>query len=214
MVGIVLTGLLLQPSGAVAQSRFLVFDIPYLVFDIPEYRDGLWYYSELDNYPEMFGFVLMSTTTVHLTIDAVDHTRRAPGISGILVKDQGAAGVQEVGRFLAGDVSWDIFTDRRTRMEYRAGPSITRELGPGNYRVEVSMPTNEGRYVLKLGPSETPKSANYVDALREIRATQDFHGFGVMHMFLTSHVYLPILILFFLLGIAGTFWYARRKQLL
>ncbi len=209
---LVLLVLLTLPVMVAAQSRFLVFDVPYLVYDMPEYADGLWYYSELENYPEMYGFILTSTTTVHLGIDAVDHTRRAPGISGILVEDREQEGVREVGRFLAGDAAWEIFTDRRTRMEYRSGPQITRELGPGSYRVEVSTPTNEGRYVLKLGPSETPNSG-YTDSLREIRATQDFHGYGWLHMLRTSHVYVPILVHFILIGIAGTYWHARRKQL-
>lgn len=208
---VLIVTLLTLPVMTSAQSTFLVFDIPYLVFDIPEYTDGLWFYSELDNYPEMYGFVLTSTTTVQLGIDAVDHTRRAPSISGILVEDREQEGVREVGRFLAGEASWDVFTDRRTQMEYRSGPSLIRDLGPGSYRVEVSTPTNEGRYVLKLGPAETPNSG-YVDSLREIRAVQDFHGFGWLHMFRTSHVYLPFLIVFIFIGIAGTYWYARRQR--
>ena len=205
--------LVLVPNVVGAQSFFLNFDIPYLVYDIEEYADGIWFYSELDNYPEMYGFSLAATTTVQFAIDALDHTNRAPGISGILVADRGQEGVREVGRFLAGSASWEVFRDLRTRMEYKTGPELVRELGPGDYRIEISTPTNEGRYVLKLGPAETPDSDGYVAALREIRAVQDFHGFGGLHMFRTSHVYLPILILFILSGIASTYWYARQRRL-
>ena len=202
---------LIWPLSTLAQSNFLLFDIPYQVYDIPEYTDGWWSYSELRDYPEMYGFVLTSTTTVQLRIDAIDHADESPSISGILVQDRGQEGVSEIGRFLADDAAWDVFIDRRTRMMYRNGPEITRELGPGNYRVEVSSPSNEGRYVLKLGSSETPNSG-YFESLREIRATQDFHGFGWSYMLRTSHVYVPILLFFMLIGIAGTYWYARRQR--
>ena len=201
------------PQFVMAQSNFLHFDIPYVVYEIEEYTDGLWFYSELMDHPEMYGFSLDATTTVKFSIDAIDHTVRAPGFSGILVKDQGQEGVREVGRFLANDASWDVYTDSRTKMQYREGPSKSVTLGPGNYRVEVSTPNNHGRYVLKLGPAATP-SVGYVQALREIRATQHFHGQSGWHMFRTSHVYLPPLIIFISLGIFATYRYARRRRLI
>ena len=206
-------GLVFLPQLVMAQTNFLHFDIPYLVYDIEEYADGLWFYSELIDYPEMYGFSLDATTTVKFSIDAIDHTGRVPGFSGIVVKDQGQEGVREVGRFLANDASWDVYTDPRTKMQYREGPSKSFTLGPGNYRVEVSTPNNRGRYVLKLGPATTPTSG-YVQALREIRATHHFHDYGALHMLRTSHVYLPPLILFIGLGIFATYRYARRRRLL
>lgn len=199
------------PQFAAAQSSFLDFDVPYVVYQIDTYTDGQWYYSELIDHPEMYGFSLSATTTVHFAIAAVDHTDRAPGFSGILVEDEGQRGVREVGRFLANDASWNVFTDSRTKMEYRTGPRMSTTLGPGEYRVEVSTPNNVGRYVLKLGTATTPQSG-YIQALREIRATQDFHGHGWLHMVRTKHVYVPIVLGVIFFGLYGAYRYSRRKK--
>ena len=208
---LVFLGLALLPQLAIAQSKFLYFDIPYVVYEIDEYVDGLWFYSDLTDYPEMYGFSLSATTTVRFSIDAIDHTDRAPGFSGIVVKDKGQDGVREVGRFLANDASWEVYTDSRTQMQYRMGPSKDFTLGPGDYRVEVSTPNNHGRYVLKLGPATAPESG-YIQTLREIRSTQLFHGYGVLHVFRTAHVYVPPLIVFVGLGIFVAYRYVRRRK--
>ena len=207
--GVIITAL---PAVVLAQSQFLLFDQPYVPFLIPSVETSQWFYSELQNFPEMYQFDLMATSTFSVQIMAVDHTSRAPGLSGILVKDDSTGGVREIRRFLANSADWAVVRERRTQMQYKQGPQMAQELGPGTYRLEISTPDNQGRYSLRIG--EERPTVGYFASLGEIRSIQAFHGFSWWHMFRTSHVYVPILILVILVGVVSTLYYARRQRML
>ncbi len=199
------------PLLVAAQVSFVAVERPYdsyqLLDDIPRQQT---LYGDLQGFPELFQFTVTATTTIPITLRAIDADEHGPLFSLILVRDESQRGVREISRLAARETTWDTYRDSRTRMLYLAAPTLAPTLVPGTYRLEVSTPDNEGRYQLVFG--DDPPRLGYVATWRTIRAIHDFHGYGPPHMLRTSHALLPLLTLLIIVGIFGTWRYARRQR--
>lgn len=205
---------LLIPSAATAAVVFHTLPEQYAIYELPDdLLEEQLAYGELLGYPDTYQFRLAATTTVTVAIWDVDHTVDTSLLSGIVVYDEGQRGVREITRLSAAEADWEMYTDARTTMRYRTGPIYTGDLSPGIYRVEISTPDNEGRYRMLFSAEDSTQSG-YFATLRDIRATQVFHGYAWWYMLRTAHVYIPIGIILFGVGIYATWRYARRRDLL
>lgn len=197
---------------AFAADEFSV-PTPYAPLVLEEGQvDGSLWLGELNGYPHLYAFTVSGTTTVRVELRSVDmNGDELPLFAGILVRDQESTGVQEVARLGRTD-QWDPERSSRTKMQYLVREPFETSVSPGEYRFEVSTPDNQGRYVLQFGLGDA--EAGYFAALGDIRQIQAFHGYGWWHIFRTTHVYLPFLLIIIMLGMAATWYYARRRKLL
>lgn len=201
--------LLATPVGAA--DEFTVPE-PYVPLAVePAQVAGSLWLGDLDGYPHLYAFALPATTTVRVELRAVDHRGEQPLFAGILVRDRSERGVQEIARLGRTD-KWSLEQSSRTKMNYLVRQPFETTLGPGEYRFEVSTPDNQGRYVLQFGVGDA--EAGYFATLGDIRQIQAFHGYSWWHIFRTTHVYFPFLLIGILVGMAYTWRYARRRKLL
>ena len=206
-----LLALLVLPYIVNAQVSFVEVERPYdpylLTTDIP-WQQTL--YGDLQGFPDLFEFTITATSTIPIVLRAIDLDGGESPFSLILVRDEAQRGVSEVLRLVTREIVWEPYTDRQTKMSYLTAPTITPNLEPGTYRLEVSTPDNEGRYAIVFG--ENVQRLGYLAAWQTIRSIHDFHGYGAIHMLRTSHAQIPFLIILILLGMAGTWYYARRRR--
>lgn len=197
--------------GTIFAVQFNEITVPYENYVVTQSDiEALTLYGELNNFPDMFELNYTATTSVSFAVDALGESEQIPLFSGIIVRDEGSAGVREISRLPAHSAEWELERDPRTKMLYQRGPVAMVEFSPGTYRIEISTPDNFGKYrVLINEGSAAPK---YLAAVSEIRAIQHFHGFSWWHMLRTSHVYVPMLILVILFGLGGTYYLARRHR--
>jgi len=196
---------------AFAAEQFVV-DQPYapLVLDKAQIEGSLWL-GELQEYPHLYAFTVPASTTVRVELRAVDHTNEQPLFAGIMVRDRAGEGVQEVAR-LGQTENWSLEKSPRSKMSYQVRQPFETTLAPGAYRFEVSTPDNQGRYVLQFGTGDA--GAGYFASLGDIREIQAFHGYGWWHIFRTTHIYVPFLLIGILLVMGYTWQYARRRKIL
>jgi hypothetical protein len=157
--------------------------------------------------PHMYEFTIGVATTLTLRLSQRATDTPAP-FSLIAVRENTQnAGVVEVGRLRAKDISWEEKRDWGLGLTLTHSPTFEAEIGPGVYRVEVSTPENAGAYMLTIGTNETP--VGYFKTLADVRMIQKFFGVSILAMLLSTYV-------FYLLGIIlliALFYYTWRNRL-
>ncbi len=170
---------------------------------------GAEYLGELVGDPHMYEFSIGAETPLHLTLFQLEEGEPVP-FSLIAVKQNNQnAGVVEVGRLAAKDITWTEVSDNGLGLDLVASQTFEATISPGIYRVEVSTSENYGKYMLRIGEIEA--NPGYFSTLADVRMVQKFFGASVFSLFLSSYVYYPLGILI-LLGLIFMTW-RRREQL-
>lgn len=156
--------------------------------------------------PHMYEFTIGVDTT--LTLQVTQRAGDTPiPFSLIAVRENTQnAGVVEVGRLRAKDITWEEKRDSALGLTLAHSPTFEAEIGPGVYRVEVSTPENLGAYMLTVGSIEAP--AGYFETLADVRTIQKFFGVSIFGMLLSSYVLYPLGIVVLL----ALFYYTWRNR--
>lgn len=168
-------------------------------------HDILWA-GELKGVPHMYTIEPDATSTVKITLKALSETATS-NISVLVVKENKPRGVVAVARQEAKETNWLAGTDSLSRVDYLEGGTFEQELAPGFYRLEVSSPNNQGKYLLMLhGQTENSWWGKVSSAM----TIQDFADYSYFNLLFSPLLVKPFLIL---LAILGGFAYSRRKKL-
>jgi hypothetical protein len=167
--------------------------------------------GELEDAPEMFEVVSENPFTLTFEIRAVPDRTAAitPQLSGIIIKQKEIRGVEEIARLNAGDSEWAVVTDKATGLKYQAGGYYSEQVEAGTYRIEISSPNNQGKYMLLVGTNTDDNG--YFASLADIKSVYQFYGLSTIRMFSSPYVHYPLGI-FVLLGLIGGTWYWQRNQ--
>lgn len=176
-------------------------DSPYENIDIGVYQgEEKVLLGELIGYPVMYQFVVEEPEVVTMRVRQAYRPGVEPDPLALLLVsvDAGGGSVTELGRVRSVGEQWSIIEDAQLGMAFLENEVFERELTEGTYRIEVSTPTNEGRYALILGDGEG--DAGYFGTVANIRTTQKHFGYSVFRMLASPYVFYPlgILVLAFL----------------
>lgn len=116
-------------------------------------------------------------------------------------------GVKEVARLNPKPEDWSRRKSSAIGMTFWETEPLEAEVGPGTYRVEISTPNNEGKYLLTIGTAED--ADGYFTSLGGVRTAQQFFGKGLFSMLRSSYVYYPLGIFILLFLIQRTWKYRK-----
>jgi hypothetical protein len=167
--------------------------------------------GELQDAPEMYEVVSENPFTLTFEIRAVPDTDASlpPQLGGIIIKQKEIRGVEEIARLNATDSEWTVVTDKATGLKYQAGGYYSESVEPGTYRIEISSPNNQGKYMLLVG--NNPDENGYFASLADIKMMYQFYELSTLRMFSSPYVHYPLGIIVLLGLIVGT-WYWQRNQ--
>lgn len=193
----------LVPTIAFAyQVSVPLVSVPYEVTPLL-YNNGVTQVilGELQDVPEMFEIIVEATSTLRIEMKAVPTAAEQPTFSGIIIKQKEIRGIEEVARLSATDAVWNEMVDAATGLLYLAGPVFSETVTPGTYRIEVSNPSNQGKYLLVIGTNSDDES--YLASLRAVSQTYEFYGTNKIKLFNSPYVHYPlgIALLLILIGI-------------
>ncbi len=172
-----------------------------------DYRFLAHYLGELKGDPHMYEFSTGQEDELVLNLWQKPGEKEIP-FSLIVVRLNEERGVTEVGRLKGSEAMWEEFFDPTIGVSLLRSSDFKAQLKPGIYRVEVSTPANEGRYLLQLGKEE--REYGYFTTLAGVREIQSFFGFSSFSIFASSLVMYP-LGLMLLVVLAYVTWRLRRR---
>ncbi len=181
--------------------------IPYEVSVIENINLQSEYLGDLVGDPQMYEFVVASSTQLSLTLAQLETSAPIPFSLIVIKQNENRGGVTEVGRLKSSDISWQSSPDKALGLTLIKSQAFTAELSPGTYRVEVSTPENFGKYDLLVGEKENP--VGYFKNLAGIYTTQNFFGKSIFSMFKSSYVYYPLGIIL-MLALIYAIWRQRN----
>ncbi|MBY0538125.1 hypothetical protein K2P47_01860 [Patescibacteria group bacterium] len=167
--------------------------------------------GELQDFPEMFEIVSENPFILSMEIRGVPDNSldTAPQLNGIIIKQKEVRGVEEIARLNAIDSTWALVTDKVTGLRYQAGTFFSEEVEAGTYRIEISSPNNQGKYMLLVGTNTDDNG--YFASLADTKLVYQFYGLSTLRMFSSPYVHYPLGILV-LIGLIGGTWYWQRNQ--
>jgi hypothetical protein len=182
--------------------------IPYQVYVMDnDIETEAEYLGTLAGDPHMYEFTIGIESKLVLELVQLDVATPVP-FSLITVKQNNQnAGVVEVGRLRAKDITWEKTYDKGLALSLLQSQKFEADLKPGIYRVEVSTPDNFGSYMLTIGNSRL--SAGYFENVGHVYTIQQFFGKSFLRIFISAYVYIP---LGFLLMI-GILIFTRKRKL-
>lgn len=205
--------LVLFLTAGVAAAHLPVVVSPQHVDDIttveePEISKA--FYGELADFPHTYEIRATSSFMLSVQILEPDIEGAKQNHAGIIVRErESGRGVEEVARLHPEDANWESFYEFAGGDHYLAGPEFQEEVGPGVYRVEVSTPVNEGKYVLVVGYREDFSGIDYFETVGRIYEVKQFFGKSIFSMLVSPFVFIPLIVLI-VLGLLGRWVYKRR----
>ncbi len=164
---------------------------------------GKVFLGSLTDFPIMYEASVVSTSTLTVGLRQLYKENDTPTPFGVIVVklEERGGGVTEIARFNPQEENWDKVKDKSLGLTFLDTEKVRQELTPGEYRVEVSTPTNSGRFMLYLGVDT--ESQGYFKKLTQARKVQKFMGYSIFKMVSSSLVYYPmgIIILLALVGV-------------
>jgi hypothetical protein len=103
---------------------------------------------------------------------------------------------------------WETFYEPFAGDNYYKGPATDKPLPPGLYRIKVSNPHNEGKYVLCVGRKETFTMS---EAMQMIQRLPDIKRFFEKSPLTAFFNLVGLFMLLFILLLAGTAFLVYRK---
>ena len=172
------------------------------------------FYGAMDGFPHTYE--IRATEPFHLFAEVLvpDIATSKNTVSGIIIKETGQGGrVSEVARLHAKAATWESFYEPFGGDSYRRGSSYEADVQPGVYRIEVSTPDNDTKYVLVVGKREGSGGVGYFETLGRIAEVKAFFGKSPVRIIESMYVYVPIVIALVLLLAYWYLWrYRRRAQ--
>jgi hypothetical protein len=167
------------------------------------------FFGELKGFPHMF--LIQSgepfTLKAELLLPDIQDTPR--DINVIIIRNTGFQGrIQEVTRMHAKDAGWDSFYDPWGGDRYLRGITYESEMESGVYRIEVSAPDNDGKYVLVVGSEESFGPTTYFKTLGQLSSVKSFFEKSPIRVLEAPPVFIPLIVIIF--GIV--FWRLRLRK--
>jgi hypothetical protein len=128
----------------------------------------------------------------------------------LIRKNDRGGGVSEVARMNVNPEEWESSKDSVLGMSFLASPVIAETVEPGTYRIEVSSPDNQGKYLLQIG--EESADLGYLETLSSVRQTQQYFGYSFFSMLKSSYVYYPLGIILLLFAFYKTWQFSRKHR--
>lgn len=200
---------LVFPVFALAAVNQTVVEQQYAVVALePDPVTTQYWLGELLGDPIMYELVVDSTSTVAISL--FQNRTEEPIPYGLLVvrRDDRGGAVTEVARFRTRDEGWGELEDEQFRLPMLTTNPLRPTIGPGTYRIEVSTPVNEGKFLLAVGT--TPPSVGYFEALRDAISVHRHFGYSGASLIFSSFVLYPLGIIV-LLGLLYLTWRYRNK---
>ncbi len=167
------------------------------------------YYGTLKDFPHTYEIVSREPFSLFAEVLMPDREESKTVVSGIIIRAVSERGrVTEVARLLARDASWDSFYEPIGGDSYLRGASYTGELEAGTYRIEVTAPDNDQKYVLVVGKKEDFSGIGYFETVKRIAEVKAFFGKSRVMVIQSPLVYVPLLVLVCI----GGFIYYRHKR--
>lgn len=167
------------------------------------------YYGELKGFPHTYEINATDTFTLYTQILEPDYNEPLKNHSVIIVRQRdNGRGVEEVMRLPAADGPWEPWFEPFGGDRYLLGPEYEALLGPGVYRIEVSTPSNSGKYALAIGKIEDFSDLGYFGTIARIYEVKRFLGKSPLAIFETPFVYVPTILVILL--VLGIYWYRKR----
>jgi hypothetical protein len=156
------------------------------------------YLGELSGFPVMYEVTSDESFTLQARVQQRYNSALEPiAFSLIAIKqDERGGGVTEVERLRSGTSDWQRVKDSQLGFSLWEGIALSADVEPGTYRIEVSTPENEGKYLLSFGTEDADDG--YFQSLAGVRRTQQFFGFSFFKLLSSSYVYYPLGVLFVL----------------
>lgn len=208
-----LVAVFFTPNTAVLEAYNPSINVPLIPYEVymadSDIAVEAEYLGELKGDPHMYEFSIGAETPLRLTLFQLSEGDQVQ-FSLIAVKQNNQnAGVIEVGRLAAKDITWSEVSDNGLGLNLLASQTFEASISPGIYRVEVSTAENYGKYMLRIG--ETEANPGYFSTLADVRMVQKFFGASILSLFLSSYVYYPLGILI-LCALIFITW--RKRELL
>jgi hypothetical protein len=188
------------------------FPVQYEVVTIENPETEQLILGELSDAPEMYEIVSENPFTLTAEIRAIPNrtSNVPPQFQGIIIKQKEVRGVEEIARLNASDSTWTVVTDKATGLKYQAGPYFSEQVEAGTYRIEVSSPDNQGKYMLMVGAIADEQGYNA--SLSDIATVYAFYDMSKIRMFSSPYVHYPVGILILILLLGGTYAWQRKQK--
>ena len=188
-----LFALFLFPIGSEAFSPEVTEIVePYDIVTVDyQPNEPIQYLGELEEYPVMYEVTSEESFTLSVQLSQIKRGDEPIDFSLIAIrKNDRGGGVSEVGRQQFDASAWTVEKDPQTGLTFWRSPIFANEVEPGTYRVEVSTPKNQGRYLVQFGSGEDIDG--YFQSLAGVRRTQQFFGYSIVNMLTSRLVYYPL----------------------
>ena len=197
--------LLLTAPVALAHQPQLTFNqgdpesVLLTEIDHPEISKA--YYGELKGKPDFYKFVLDTKQKFYFNILLPDIEGATPNFSATLTLDNNNTNTpnepKNISTLNGLNFEWTKFYEEFAGDNYLKGPENKISLQPGKYSIEVSNPTNTGKYVLATGDIESFPLKESLRTLRELPTLKsDFFGKSPFTMFFNKiGIFLGIFVL-------------------
>ena len=206
-----LFALLFLPLFASAHQPVLLSSSDQLeIFTIADPTLSQAFYGELSGWPHTYEIRATEPFLLYTQILEPDIDSAAKNHHLIVIKERAnGRGVEEVVRLPAKDADWESFYEPFGSDTYLAGGEYEAEVEPGVYRIEVSTPRNEGKYVLSVGKIEDFSDLGYFETVKRIYQVKLFFEKPGIAVVLSPFVYVPLIVIL-LVGGGGYYLYRRR----
>lgn len=183
---------------------------PYDVVDItPDEYNQVVHMGTLDGFPIMYEFTVDESTELSFQLQTLANLMPGGVFSLMIVRENDdGSGVTEVARQTAVKSDWQPRKDTVYGLTFLDGEVLTLVYEPGTYRVEVSTPVNEGKYLLVAG--QTADHLSYFSTLNRVYAIQSHFGYSFVRLLGSSYVYYPLGILLLLFVLERTWGFRDR----
>lgn len=163
------------------------------------------FYGTLNGFPHTYEIVSREPFTLFAEVLMPDIGGIEKKVSGIIIREVGESGrVAEVSRLLAKDASWESFYEPFGGDRYVRGTSYEGNLEAGVYRIEVSTPDNNQKYVLVVGKKEEMAGVGYFELVGRIADVKAFFGKSRLLVIQSPFVYVPLILL--MIGVAAVYY--------
>lgn len=154
-----------------------------------------WFFGELEGFPHTFVVTYTEPTVLNVHILLPDIPSTKNNVSGLIVREPEQRGrVELIARMQSASAGWELYDEWTGGDTYRMGPSFSKELPPGTYRVEVSTPNNVEQYVLVYGDMYANDMQGYITRLKNIARVKVFFGKSSWAIAESPYVYIPVVL--------------------
>jgi hypothetical protein len=183
---------------------------PYEIIKLESDLDTEQYWlGELVGDPVLYEVEVQSTTTLSAVLrQKYTDEKPIPFAFLLVMKDVNRGGVSEVIRLKSSESDWTKVKDTQFAVDFLESRRVNEVVSPGTYRIEVSTPVNEGKFLLVVGNKEP--SSGYFETISNVAKVQGHFGYSSLAFVFSSYVLYPLGIVI-LLGLIYATWMYRRK---